>query len=147
LGLLLHLGGPLEGRGPTFGVRFRRDTKKAGVLGLQIDYAPLRVTGGCSSNCQPSAVLFAPGYEPSLHTEWGRMYVDLGFLLAGFPSAGPDRGISQGAHGGLGADIFTSGSLMVNVNTRVLWLQRNNRSNGFLLQGGVSISPRLERPH
>lgn len=145
VGLLLRLGGPLEGRGPTLGVRFRRDTKKAGALGLQIDYASLRVTTGCSSNCEPSAVLFAPGYEPSLYPAWGRLYADVGLLLAGFPSAGSDRGIAQGAHGGLGADILTGGSLMVNVNTRVLWLQRNNRNNVFLLQGGVSISPRLER--
>jgi len=45
VGILSRLSGPMEGRGPTLGVRFRRDTKKAGSLGLQIDYAPLRVTG------------------------------------------------------------------------------------------------------
>lgn len=146
VGLLLRVGGPMEGRGPTLGVRFRRDTKKAGVLGLQIDYAPLRVTTGCSSNCEPTAVLFAPGYEPSLYPAWGRIYADIGVLIAGFPSLGADRGVAQGAHGGLGADILAGQSLMVNVNARVLWLQRNDRSNAFLLQGGVSISPRLERP-
>jgi hypothetical protein len=146
VGVLMRLGGPMEGRGPTLGVRFRRDTKKSGVLGLQIDYAQLRVTEGCTSNCEPSAVLFAPGYEPSLYPDWGRLYADLGLLLAGFPSVGSDRGIAQGAHGGLGADILAGRSLMVNVNARVLWMQRNDRSNAFLLQGGVSISPRLERP-
>lgn len=146
VGLLLRVGGPMEGRGPTLGVRFRRDTKKAGVLGLQIDYAPLRVTTGCSSNCEPTAVLFAPGYEPSLYPAWGRLYADIGVLIAGFPSLGADRGVAQGAHGGLGADILAGQSLMVNVNARVLWLQRNDHSNAFLLQGGVSISPRLERP-
>jgi hypothetical protein len=145
VGLLLRVGGRMEGRGPTLGVRFRRDTKKSGTLGLQIDYAPLRVTTGCSSNCEPSAVLFAPGYEPSLYPQWGRLYADFGLLLAGFPSAGADRGISQGAHGGLGADILTGGPVMVNVNARVLWLQRKDRSNAFLLQTGVSISPKLER--
>jgi hypothetical protein len=146
VGLVTRLGGPMEGRGPTLGVRFRRDTKKSGSLGLQIDYAPLRVTRGCSSNCEPYAVLFAPGYEPSLHPGWGRIYADLGLLLAGFPSVGDDRGISQGAHGGLGADIFSGRSLMWNVNARLLWLQRNDPSNrnAFLVQGGVSLSPRLE---
>ena len=145
VGVLLRLGGPMEGRGPTIGVRFRRDTKKAGALGLQIDYARLRVTEGCSSSCEPSAVLFAPGYEPSLYPDWGRLYAGFGLLLAGFPSLGSDRGIAQGAHGGLGADMLAGRSLMVNVNARVLWLQRNDRSNAFLLQAGVSISPRLER--
>lgn len=143
VGILTRLSGTMEGRGPTLGVRFRRDTKKAGSLGLQIDYAPLRVTS-CTSNCEPAAVLFAPGYEPSLRPSWGRLYVDLGFLLAGFPSVGSDRGMAQGAHAGLGADILSGKSIMWNVNSRVLWLQRNTGENVFLLQAGVSISPRVE---
>lgn len=141
-GFPVNLSGRLQGRSPTFGVRFRRDTKK-GTLGLQIDYAQLRATG-CSSDCEPNAILFAPGYEPSLRTGWGRLYADLGLLLVGFPSVGPDRGMAQGAHGGLGADIVTSGAVMVNVNSRVLWFQRNGGANVFLLQTGVSVSPKLE---
>jgi len=146
VGVLTPLSGPLEGRGPTLGVRFRRDQKKGGALGLQIDYAPLRVKTGCSANCDPYAILFAPGYEPSLHPAWGRFYVELGLLLAGFPLIGDDRGVAQGAQGGLGADIFTGRTLMTNVNARVLWLQRNDPSNrnAFLVQVGVSLSPRLE---
>ena len=143
LGFLSHLDGPLQGRGPLVGVRFRRDTKKAGTLGLQIDYAPLRVAEGCPSNCEPYAIFFAPGYEASLHPRWGRLYGALGFLLAGFPSEGPDRGLAQGAHGGLGADIYGGRSLMWNVNARLLWLQRNDGDNAFLLQAGVSLSPKL----
>jgi hypothetical protein len=143
LGFLAHLDGPLEGRGPLVGVRFRRDTKKAGTLGLQIDYAPLRVGEGCSSACEPYAILFAPGYEASLHPQWGRFYGGLGFLLAGFASEGPDRGLAQGAHGGLGADIYGGRSLMWNVNARLLWLQRNDGDNVFLVQAGVSLSPTL----
>jgi len=146
VGFLLPLSGAFEGRGPALGVRFRRETKKSGSLGLQIDYAPLRVTKGCSSDCEPYAILFAPGYEPSLHPAWGRLYADFGLLLAGFLKVGSDRGIAQGAHGGLGADIM-SRSFMWNVNARVLWLQRNDQSNrnAFLLQAGVSLSPKLER--
>ena len=143
VGMLFPLSGPIEGRGATLGVRFRRDTKKAGTLGLQIDYAPLRVTQGCSSNCEPYAILFAPGYEASVHPAWGRIYGELGFLLAGFPSQGADRGVAQGAQGGLGADILSGESLMWNVNGRVLWFQRNTGGNVFLLQVGVSLSPRL----
>lgn len=145
-GFLMRIGGPLQGRGPTFGVRFRRETKKSGSLGLQIDYAPLEITRGCSSDCKPYAILFAPGYEPSLHPAWGRLYADFGLLLAGFPAVGADRGVSQGAHGGLGADIRSGGSLMWNVNARVLWLQRNdaNNRNAFLLQMGISLSPAIE---
>jgi hypothetical protein len=146
IGLLARAGGPLAGRGPTIGVRFRRDTKKSSMLGLQIDYAPLRVTQNCSSNCEPYAVLFAPGFEPSLRTGWGRLYAELGFLLAGFPAPGADRGMTQGAHGGLGADILSGRSLLVNVNGRALWLQRNdpNDRNAFLVQVGVSLSPPIE---
>ena len=141
--VLPRLSGPMEARGPAFGVRFRRDTKK-GALGLQIDYAPLRVIG-CSSDCEPSAIFFAPGYEPSLRTNWGRMYLDLGLLLAGFPSTGPDRGMAEGAHGGLGADVFSGASLMWNVNGRALWMQRNSGENVFLLQVGLSVSPQIRQ--
>jgi hypothetical protein len=146
IAVLAPLSGPFEGRGPTFGVRFRRDQKKGGSLGLQIDYAPLRVRSGCSVNCRPYAILFAPGYEPSLHPAWGRLYGELGLLLAGFPQIGDDRGLAQGAHGGLGADIFSGRTLMTNVNARVLWLQHNdpNNRNAFVLQIGGSLSPRLE---
>ncbi len=146
IGVLTPLSGPLEGRGPTVGVRFRRDQKKGGSLGLQIDYAPLRVRTGCSAGCDPYAILFAPGYEPSIHPAWGRLYAELGLLLAGFPAIGPDRGVAQGAHGGLGADIFSGRTLMTNVNARVLWMQRNdpNNRNAFVVQVGASLSPRLE---
>jgi len=141
--ILPRLSGPMEARGPAFGVRFRRNTKKAGVLGLQIDYAPLRVAG-CSSDCEPDAILFAPGYEPSVRTGWGRLYLDLGFILAGFPKVGPDRGLSQGAHGGIGADIFSGSAIMWNVNARALWIQRNTSESMFFLQAGVGISPQLK---
>lgn len=144
IGILLVAGGPIEGRAPTFGVRFRRDTRKSGTLGLQVDYASLRISDGCSAECEPSAVLFAPGYEPSLHLGWGRLYASLGLLLAGFPSQGPDRGIAQGAHGGIGADIATGQTLMTNVNGRLLWVQRNSGENVFLVQLSASISRAIE---
>jgi opacity protein-like surface antigen len=146
VGMLFPLSGPLEGNGPTLGVRFRRDTKKARTLGLQVDYAPLHVRQGCPGNCKPYAILFAPGYEASFHSTWGRLYGELGFLLAGFPSQSDDRGIAQGAQGGFGADIFSGASLMWNVNARVLWLQRSSGQNAFLMQVGVSLSPKLEPP-
>ena len=146
VGLLGRLSGAFEGRGPTLGVRFRRDTKKAGSLGLQIDYAPLRVTSSCTSGCEPFAIFFAPAYEPSVRPSWGRLYVDLGILLAGFPQQGDDRGMAQGLHGGIGADILSGRSLMWNLNTRVVWLQRSTDADrdAFLLQAGISISPAIE---
>ncbi|MGH7539232.1 MAG: hypothetical protein ACREMF_11410, partial [Gemmatimonadales bacterium] len=83
------LSGPLRARAPLVGVRFRRNTRKSAVLGLQIDYAPLRVTVSCSNpGCEPTAILFAPAFEPSLHPRWGRFYGGIGPLLAGFPSEG-----------------------------------------------------------
>ncbi len=143
VGFLSSLGGPMRGRGPLLGVRFRRDTKKGGTVGLQIDYAPLRVPAECPTDCEPNAILFAPGYEASVHPAWGRVYAELGGLLAGFPSQTADRGVAQGLQGGLGADIFSGRSLMWNVSSRVLWLRRNNGDNAFLLQVGVSLSPQL----
>ena len=139
------LSGPLRARAPLLGVRFRRNTNKSGVLGLQIDYAPLRVSEACTNpGCGPVAILFAPGYEPSVYAGWGRFYGEIGALLAGFPNEGPDRGMAQGLHGGIGADIF-SGRVMWNANSRLLWLQRNSGQNVFAIQLGVGLSPRLER--
>jgi hypothetical protein len=137
------LSGPLRARAPFLGVRFRRDTKKRSrSVGLQIDYAPLDIRTGCSSQCEPFAILFQPSYEASLHPSWGRFYGGLGVMLAGFPESGPDRGIAQGIHAGLGADFFT-GRLMTNVNVRGMWLQRSNKQNVFGVQLGVSVSPPL----
>jgi hypothetical protein len=142
---LIPISGPLRGRGPLLGVRFRRDTKKSGSVGLQIDYAPLEVTGGsaCAPGCQPHAVLFAPGYEASAYVPWGRVYGEIGALLAGFYEEGPDRGIAQGAQAGLGADVYGGAALMWNLNARLLWLQRNSGENVFAVQVGVGLSPRL----
>ncbi len=142
---MIPIAGSLRGRAPFVGVRFRRDTKKTGSVGLQIDYAPLRITGSCPlSGCEESAVLFAPGYEASARPAWGRLYGELGLLLAGVYSEGPDRGLAQGAHGGIGVDLF-GGWVMWNLNSRLLWLQRSNGENVFGVQVGVSVSPRIGR--
>ena len=142
---MIPIAGSLRGRAPFVGVRFRRDTKKTGSVGLQIDYAPLRITSSCPlSGCEESAVLFAPGYEASARPAWGRLYGELGLLLAGVYSEGPDRGLAQGAHGGIGVDLF-GGRVMWNLNSRLLWLQRSNGENVFGVQVGVSVSPRIGR--
>src|SRR5256885_660490 len=128
---------------PFAGVRFRRDTKKAGTVGLQIDFAPLKVTSNCSPpRCEPNAVLFAPGYEASARPQWGRLYGEVGVLLAGVYSAGGDRGIAQGLHGGIGCDFY-SGRVMWNVNSRLPWLKRNSGEDVFGGQLGLSLSPKL----
>ena len=141
---LIPISGPIRGRGPLAGVRFRRDTKKAGAVALEIDYAPLRVTdGSCTPPaCDPNAILFAPGYEASARADWGRVYAVAGLLLAGIYSAGPDRGVEQGAHGGVGVDLY-GGRVMWNLNARLLWLQRNTGQNTFGVQVGLSLSPKV----
>jgi hypothetical protein len=147
LSAFIPISGPLRGRAPFAGVRFRRDTKKAGAVGLEIDFAPLRVTdGGCTPPaCEPNAILFAPGYEASARPEWGRVYAVAGFLLAGVYTPGADRGIASGAHGGFGVDLY-GGRVMWNLNARLLWLQRNNTGeNVFGVQVGASLSPRIGR--
>ena len=142
---LIPVSGPLHGSGPLLGVRFRRDTKKSGSLGLQIDYAPLTVTTSCTPpGCEPHAVLFAPGYEASVYPAWGRVYGEIGALLAGFYEQGQDRGIAEGAQGGVGVDLFSGSSLMWNANGRLLWLQRKSGESVFAVQVGLSLSPKLE---
>lgn len=138
----IPVGGPMRGRGPLVGARFRRDSRKSGTVGLDIHYAPLEITEGCAADCEPYAILFAPGYEASLRPAWGRLYGTLGLVLAGFPAEGPDRGMAQGATGGFGADII-AGAVMWNVAARLVWLQRNNQDNVFAVQLGVSVSPPL----
>src|SRR6266487_4456400 len=146
VGFPIPVSGPIRGRGPMFGVRFRRDTKKAASsVALHIDYAPLKITTGCPSNCEPNAILFAPGYELSGRPRWGRVYGEIGALLAGFYEEGSDRGIAQGAHGGLGVDINSGESLLINVNSRLIWLQRNTGENVFAVQVGVGVSPKVRR--
>ena len=142
---LIPVSGALRARAPFIGARFRRETKKAGTLGLEIDFAPLKITAGCPpTGCEENAILFAPGYEASVRPAWGRLYAEAGFLLGGVYSQGSDRGIAQGAHGGLGADFY-GGPLMWNVNGRLLWLQRNSGENVFAVQVGGSVSPRIGR--
>ena len=144
--VLIPISGGLRARAPFLGARFRRETKKAGTLGLEIDFAPLKIAAGCPpTGCEENAILFAPGYERSLRPTWGRLYAEAGFLLGGVYSQGSDRGIAQGAHGGLGADFY-GGPLMWNVNGRLLWLQRNSGENVFGVQVGVSLSPRIRGP-
>jgi len=147
LSYLIPVSGPLAARAPFFGVRFRRDTKRSGSVGLQIDYAQLKDTSGtCTApQCRPDAILFAPGYEAAVRPRWGRGYAEAGFLLAGFYSEGPDRGVAGGAHGGVGVDIY-GGRVMWNLNARLLWLQRYNGANVFGVQVGGSVSPRIGEP-
>jgi len=143
--ILIPISGELRARAPFVGARFRRETKRAGTLGLQIDFAPLKITAACPpTGCEENAILFAPGYERSVRSAWGRLYGELGFLLGGVYSQGPDRGVAQGAHGGLGADFY-GGPLMWNVNGRLLWLQRNSGESVFAVQVGGSVSPRIGR--
>jgi hypothetical protein len=141
--VFIPVSGALRARSPFAGVRFRRDTKTAGTVGLQIDFAPLKVTASCSPpGCEPNAVLFAPGYEASVRPAWGRIYGVAGLLIAGVYTQGPDRGVAQGLHGGLGADLY-SGRLMWNANARLLWLRRNSGENVFGVQLGVNLSPKI----
>lgn len=143
LGVLVPISGPLRGRGPFVGARFRRDTKTAGSVGLEIDFAPLQVTVSCTPpGCQPNAILFAPGYEASLRPTWGRLYAEAGLLVAGFYQQGPDRGVAQGLHGGVGVDL-DAGQALWNLNARLLWLQRSSQDNVFGVQLGASLSPQI----
>lgn len=146
VGFLIPISGPLKGRGPLLGVRFRRDTKKrSSVLGLEVDWAPLKAAAACSgTGCAEDAVLFQPGYEASYRPAWGRIYGELGPVLAGFFSQGPDRGVAQGAQGGLGVDVEKNG-ILYNLSSRLLWFQPGSGGNVFAVQLGVSIGPAIRR--
>lgn len=142
---LIPISGPLRARAPFPGIRFRRDAQGKSTVGLQIDYAALEITSGCSAQCEPFAILFAPGYETALHRQWGRFYGEAGVLLAGFPAEGDDRGMAQGLHGGLGADVY-AGRAMVSLSSRFIWLQRSSGENVFGVQIGAGVSPKLVHP-
>lgn len=141
---LIPISGPLKGRGPLLGVRFRRDTKKpSSVLGLEVDWAPLKITGTCpSTGCNEDAILFQPGYEASYRPSWGRIYGELGPVLAGFFSQGPDRGVAQGAQGGFGVDIEQRG-VLYNLSSRLVWFQPGSGGNVFAVQVGASVGPAI----
>src|SRR5258708_3645666 len=112
---LIPLSGPLRGRAPFIGMRFRRDTKKSGTIGLQIDFASLHLTESCTPpGCQqPNAILFAPGYEASAWPTWGRFYGEGGLLLPGFYTPGPDPGVPPGLHCGI-EGALSSGPVISN---------------------------------
>jgi len=147
LSYIIPVSGSLRGRAPFVGAQFQRETKQTTTLGLEIDFAPLRITGSCpSTGCDENAILFAPGAQASGRAAWGRVYAEAGFLLGGVYSQGPDRGIAQGAHGGLGVDLY-AGQVMWGLNSRLLWLQRNSGENVFGVQVGASVSPRIGASH
>ncbi|HVH09709.1 MAG TPA: hypothetical protein VM736_07925 [Gemmatimonadales bacterium] len=146
VGALIPVSGALRARAPFVGARFRRDKPNGTSLGLQLDFAPLELTGTCpSTGCDVNAILFAPGYEASVRPPWGRLYGEVGLLLAGVYSQGPDRGIAEGAHGGIGVDL-DAGALLWNFNSRLLWLQRRGGDNVFGIELGVSLSLNLGHP-
>src|SRR2546428_11389296 len=141
---LVPLSGPLRARSPFVGVRFRRDTKNpASSVGLEIDFAPMKVVGSCTDpGCRPAAILFAPGYEAGVWPRWGRVYGEVGFLLAGFYTEGPDRGIAQGLHGGVGGGL-ARGPTVWELDGPPVGRQRKSGENVFGVQIGGSISPRI----
>src|SRR5260370_812489 len=99
LGVLIPISGPLRGRGPFVGARFRRDTKTSGSVGLEIDFAPLQVTTSCSPpGCQPNAILFAPGYEAAVRPSCGRLCGPPGLLAADFPPQAPHTSRPRAHH-------------------------------------------------
>src|SRR2546423_1594328 len=104
--VFIPVSGSWRGRAPFAGVRVPRATKKAGTVGLQIDFAPLKVTSNCSPpGCEPNAILFAPGYEASARPRWGRLYGEVGVLLASVSLAGVVRGEDQRQQIGVGMEI------------------------------------------
>src|SRR5437764_8363665 len=138
---LVPISGTLRARAPFVGARFRRETKKAGTLGLQIDFAPLKITAACPpTGCEENAILFAPGYERSVRSAWGRPDGEAGFLLAGVYSQGPDRGVAQGAHGGLGADFY-GGPGVWDVDGGGLWGERDFGESGVGVSWGGGWGP------
>ena len=147
LSYLIPISGSLRGRAPFVGAQFQRETRKATTLGLEIDFAPLEITGSCpSTGCDENAILFAPGAQASARAAWGRLYAAAGFLLGGVYSQGPDRGIAEGAHGGIGVDLY-AGRVMWGLTSRLLWLQRNSGENVFGVQVGAALSPRISASH
>jgi len=143
VGALVLLSGPLRARGPLVGARFRRDTDKGGTVGLELAWVPLAVAGSCAPpGCRPDAVWFAPGYEAAMRPAWGRLYAEAGLLLVGVYTQGPDRGVAEGAHGGVGVDLAV-GRALWNANSRLVWLRRTTGEDVFAMELGFGLAPAL----
>lgn len=146
---ILPLGSaPYEARTPLAGVRFRRDRSRhtsfavdVGAVGLQP--SPDALSGAAA---QTTSYYMAPAFEAGLAPAWGRPYLSIGPLLAGFAD-GPDAGIRAGLHAGTGLDIFAGQRLLVTALSRLTWFQTTSGGNQFGLMLGVAVGPRLRQAH
>ncbi|MGH7751509.1 MAG: hypothetical protein ACREN5_01730, partial [Gemmatimonadales bacterium] len=144
---LLHLGGAgrYVSRTPAVGARFWRYTVKRQAVSVDVLYAPVRQedsTGAALLSTE--AVVFAPGYQMGFYPDWGRPYLELGGLFAGFWE-GEDKGLRSGVHAGVGVDFYPD-RVNLNVNVRGTWFQRANGENVFCLLIGAGVSRRLAVP-
>ncbi len=144
---ILPLGSaPYEARTPLAGVRFRRDRSRhtsfavdVGAVGLQP--SPDALTGAAA---QTTSYYMLPAFEAGLAPKWGRPYLSIGPLLAGFAD-GPDAGIRAGIHAGTGLDIHAGRRMLVTALTRLTWFQTTTGANQFGLMLGVAVGPRLRQ--
>lgn len=144
---ILPLGdGPYETRTPVGGVRFRRDRSRhtsfavdVGAVGLQP--APDALSG---SAARTTSYLMMPAFEAGLAPRWGRPYLSIGPLLAGFAD-GPDAGIRAGLHAGTGLDLFAGRRMLVTALSRITWFQTGSGAHQFGLMLGVAVGPRLRQ--
>jgi len=144
---ILPLGSaPYEARTPMAGVRFRRDRSRhtsfavdVGAVGLEP--RPDALTGQAA---RTTSYLMMPAVEAGLAPGWGRPYLSIGPMLAGFVD-GPDAGIRAGLHAGTGVDVHLGTNMLVTGLGRVTWFQTTSGAHQFGLMFGVALGPRLRR--
>ena len=144
---LIHLGGAgrYVSRAPAVGARFWRYTVKRQAVSVDVLYAPVRQEDSTGAELlSTESVIFAAGYQMGLYPTWGRTYLELGGLFAGFWE-GEDKGLRSGVHAGFGVDFYQD-QVNINVHVRGTWFQRVNGENVFSLLIGAGLSPKLPVP-
>ncbi|MGB7212301.1 MAG: hypothetical protein WBC97_06680 [Gemmatimonadales bacterium] len=140
----LNAGAPYRSASPLGGVRFRRDLTTHRAIAVEVGLVELdpATTAPLGTAARTTMYLMQPSYEFALAPRWGRAYLGIGPMLAGFID-GPDAGLRAGIQAGVGADFFASGHLEAGLLTRVSWFQSAAGADQFGLMLGLTVGPRL----
>lgn len=140
----LNAGAPYRSASPLGGVRFRRDLTVHRAIAVEVGVVTLdpAATAPLGTAARSTMYLMQPSYEFALAPRWGRAYLGIGPMLAGFIE-GPDAGLRAGVQAGIGADLFASSKVEAGLLTRFSWFQSAAGADQFGLMIGVTVGPRL----
>ena len=141
----LNAGAPYRSASPLGGVRFRRDLTAHRAIAVEVGVVTLdpATSAPLGTAARTTMYLMQPSYEFALAPRWGRAYLGIGPMLAGFIE-GPDAGLRAGVQAGIGADLFASSKVEAGLLTRFSWFQSAAGADQFGLMIGVTVGPRLQ---